>query len=129
MAILVDTGALELLRRRSRNIETLAVRHFPPVICSHVAAEFLYGQTLAKVSTSAVLQALEFLESFEVLEPSLRTAAIYARIRADLKFAGVTIPDPDDWIAAHAIEAQLPLVTTDHHFELIPELNVHYVRN
>ena len=127
MAILVDTGALELLRRRSRTIETLAVSHFPPVICSHVAAEFLYGQAVAKVATTAFLQAREFLESFEVLEPSIRTAAVYARIRADLKGAGLTIPDPDYWIAAHAIEERLPLATTDQHFKLIPELSLHLI--
>lgn len=95
MAILVDTGALELLRRRSKNVEQLALRFFPPVICSHVAAEFLFGQLSAKVSSSVLLQAQEFLETFDILAPSLSTAGIYARIRSALKGAGRTLPDPD----------------------------------
>jgi predicted nucleic acid-binding protein len=125
VAILVDTGALELLRRRSKKIETLALRDFPPVICSHVAAEFLYGQALAKVAASAAMQAREFLESFEILQPGIQTAAIYARLRADLKERGITLPDPDYWIAAHAIEERLALATTDRHFEMISELEIH----
>ena len=127
MAILIDTGALELLRRRSKSIEQLALRFFPPVICSHVAAEFLYGQLSANVSSSVLLQAQEFLESFEILAPSLSTAAIYARIRLDLKIAGRRLPDPDYWIAAHAIEERVAIVSTDKHFQLVPELQVHLV--
>ncbi len=128
MAILVDTGALELLRRRVKNVEQLALRFFPPVICSHVAAEFLYGQLSARVSSSALLQAQEFLESFDILAPSLSTAAIYARLRSTLKATGRTLPDPDYWIAAHAIEERIPIVSTDKHFKLVPELSVHLVQ-
>ncbi len=128
MAILVDTGALELLRRRSKRIETLALRYFPPAICSHVAAEFLYGQALAKVSATAAMQAREFLESFEILQPGIQTSSIYARLRAELKERGVTLPDPDYWIAAHVIEERLPLATTDRHFEMISELDLHVLK-
>jgi len=125
VAILVDTGALELLRRKSASMEKLVIRHYPPVICSHVAAEFLYGQALAKVPAPAMMEAREFLESFEILAPSLRTASIYARLRANLKSQGVTVPDPDYWIAAHAIEEHIPLASTDSHFENIPEISLH----
>lgn len=128
MAILVDTGALELLRRRTKNVEQLALRFFPPVICSHVAAEFLYGQVSAGVSSSALLQAQEFLESFDLLVPGLSTAAIYARLRSTLRATGRTLPDPDYWIAAHAIEEGMPVVSTDEHFKLIPELSLHFVQ-
>jgi predicted nucleic acid-binding protein len=127
VAILVDTGALELLRRRSKKVEQLALRFFPPVICTHVAAEFLYGQILAKVSPPALLQAREFLGSFDVFVPGLSNAAIYARIRSDLKGTGRTLPDPDYWIAAHAIEERMPIVSTDNHFKLIPEVSTHLV--
>ena len=127
MAILVDTGALELLRRESASVHKLAIRFYPPVICSHVAAEYLYGQALAKVPAPALMEAREFLESFEILEPSLRTPSIYARVRANLKTQGITIPDPDYWIAAHAIEEHIPLASTDKHFENIPEIDMHFL--
>ncbi len=127
MAILVDTGALELLRRRSEKVEQLALRFFPPVICTHVAGEFLYGQIAANVSSPSLQQAREFLESFELFGPGLSTAAIYARIRSELKAVGRTLPDPDYWIAAHAIEERMPIVSTDSHFKLIVEVSVYLV--
>ncbi len=49
MPILVDTGAVELLRRRDRRAESLVIRHYTPVICAHVVGEFLFGQTRSTV--------------------------------------------------------------------------------
>jgi tRNA(fMet)-specific endonuclease VapC len=95
------------------------------LICSHVAAEFLYGQALANVPAPAMMEAREFLESFEILFPTLRTASIYARLRANLKAQGIAIPDPDYWIAAHAIEEHIPLASTDGHFKNFPEVALH----
>lgn len=127
MAILVDTGALELLRRRDRKVESLVIRFYPPLICSHVAAEFLYGQILSNVPSSTLLRAQEFLDSFEMLTPNRSTAGIYARVRASLKSDGFTLPDPDYWIAAHCLEHQIPLLSTDAHFTQIPDLHLHLI--
>ena len=127
MAILVDTGALELLRRRDRKVESLVIRFYPPLICTHVVAEFLYGQILSNVPSSTLLRAQEFLDSFETLNPDHTTAGIYARIRASLKSEGMTLPDPDYWIAAHALEHQIPLFSTDSHFTHIPDLTLHLI--
>jgi tRNA(fMet)-specific endonuclease VapC len=125
--ILVDTGAVELLRRRDRRAESLVLRHYPPVICTHIVGEFLFGQAHAKISATAFQEAREFLDSFEILHPDAGTAAIYGRLRAQLLASGVRLPDPDYWIAAHALEGRLPLLSTDRDFEHIAELVVHYV--
>ena len=90
MPILVDTGAVELLRRRDRRAESLVLRHYPPVICTHVVGEFLFGQAHAKVSATAFQEAREFLDSFEILHPDADTAAIYGRLRAQLA-AGISV--------------------------------------
>ncbi|MDE3084258.1 MAG: PIN domain-containing protein [Verrucomicrobiota bacterium] len=127
MPILVDTGAAELLRRRDRRAENFVLRHYPPVICTHVAGEFLFGQAHAKVSAAAFQEAREFLDSFEILHPNADTAAIYARLRAQLLAFGVQLPDPDYWIAAHALENRLPLLSTDRDFQHIPDLMLHYL--
>jgi len=124
---LIDTGALELLRRRDRRVETLALQHYPPVICPHVAGEFLFGQLHARVSDRALAEVEAFLGSFESLPLSSATCEAYAKVRAKLKASGITLPDPDYWIAAHAIEARIPLVTTDRDFRHMPELSVHYI--
>lgn len=127
MPILVDTGAVELLRRRDRKAESLALRHYPPVICTHVVGEFLFGQAHAKVSATAFQEAREFLDSFEILHPDADTAAIYGRLRAQLSASGVQLPDPDYWIAAHALQSRLPLLSTDRDFRHIAELVLHYL--
>jgi len=125
--ILFDTGATELLRRRDRRAEKLALQYYPPVLCTHVIGEFLYGQVLAEVKSNAMLEAMEFLESFHIHSPDSGTASIYARIRAELKREGITLPDPDYWIGAHAIQASLPLASTDRDFERIPEVQLFYL--
>jgi tRNA(fMet)-specific endonuclease VapC len=126
--VLLDTGATELLRRRHRQVETLAVRHYPPLLCSHVIGEFLYGQLLAGAAPDALLEAQEFLADFECLNPDEMTSLIYARVRADLKKRGITLPDPDYWIAAHALQNHLPLITTDSDFKHIPDLDLHLIK-
>lgn len=52
------------------------------------------------------------------------TPAIYARIYFDLERRGAMIPINDIWIAALAIEAQLPILARDEHFSRIPGLSV-----
>lgn len=125
MPLLVDTGALELLRRRDRRAESLALQHFPPLICTHVAGEFLYGQVHAQVSSPALSAARDFVGRFEMLQPGLATANIYADIRATLVRRGVKLPDPDYWIAAHALELGCDLLSTDTDFRQIPDLQLH----
>ncbi len=128
MAVLIDTGAVELLRRHHRQVETLVIRHYPPVICRHVVAEFLYGQFRAEATPGALLEAQAFLASFDCLNPDDTTSLTYARVRAALKKQGITLPDPDYWIAAHALQERLRLITTDTHFQHIPDLDVHLVQ-
>jgi len=126
--VLLDTGAAELLRRRHREVETLAIRHYPPLVCRHVIGEFLYGQLLAEASPDALLEAQEYLAEFECLDPDDTTSLVYARIRAGLKRQGITLPDPDYWIGAHALQSHLRLITTDTDFQHIPGLQVHLVQ-
>ena len=128
MPVLLDTGAVELLRRGHRQVDTLSVQHFPPLICRHVVGEFLYGQLRADVTPDALMEAQEFLAGFECLDPDETTSLIYARIRASLNKRGITLPDPDFWIAAHALQNRLPLITTDTDFEHIPDLKFHRIR-
>ena len=122
MALLIDTGPLELLRRRDRRVEALALQHYPPVLPVPVVGEFLYGQLLAGVAPEALLRAQEFLGGFEILHPDAGTALTYARLRSQAKRAGRILPDADLWIAALALQHQTRLVTMDSHFDLLPDL-------
>jgi tRNA(fMet)-specific endonuclease VapC len=52
------------------------------------------------------------------------TSLKYGRVRAQLAQAGTPIPENDIWIAAVALEHQLPLSARDVHFEWITGLQV-----
>lgn len=116
-----------MLRRRDRRVEVLSLRYYPPLISPHVTGEFLYGQLHAGISAPALREVQAFLGSFEVLELTVATANAYAHLRSTLTAKGVTLPDPDYWIAAHASEERLPLITTDRDFRHLTELKVHYL--
>lgn len=128
MPVLFDTGALELLRRRDPRVENLALKHYPPVLCPQVAGEYLHGQLQAGVSSAAILKARTYVAAFESLALTTRTADHYAELRAMLSARGIVLPEPYCWIAAHALEHRIPLVTTDQLFRKTPGLKVHLVR-
>lgn len=127
MPLVVDTGAVELLRRGDRRVESLVLRSYPPLLCPHVAGEFLFGQEHARVAPERLDQVRDFLAGFEAIPATTKTAAIYARLRAAATARGFTLPDPDYWIAAHAIEHHCDVVSTDRHFRHFPEIRLHYV--
>jgi len=74
------------------------------------------GRHIAKIRT--------FLAAVALLSPGLATAEHYGRIRAQLAKAGTPIPENDIWIAALALEHQLPLAARDAHFDLVIGLGV-----
>lgn len=51
------------------------------------------------------------------------TALYYGRIKASLRLKGRFIPDNDIWIAATAMQADLPLVSRDEHFRNVDNLD------
>jgi predicted nucleic acid-binding protein len=122
---LLDTGALELLRRRDLRVESLVLKHYPPVLCPHVAGEYIHCQLKARVSAAAMVQARTYVAAFEVLSPSTRTADVYADLCDQLAARDITLSDPACWIAAHALELRLPLLTTDRGFRQVPGLKLH----
>ena len=69
-------------------------------------------------------QITRFLEAVNVLLPDESTPKIYGRISAQLARAGTPIPQNDIWIAAIALQSNLPLATTDHHFRHVAGLTV-----
>jgi len=80
------------------------------------------------LNTSAgKLQPVPILFDTGAVELLSGTSAIYARIRSQLKKNGVVLPDPDFWIAAHALQQSLPLASTDRDFERIPGLRLLYL--
>lgn len=64
------------------------------------------------------------LMTVAVIHPDDNTAEIYAKVAAELEANGTPIPENDIWIAAVALELDMPLATRDAHFERIPGLTI-----
>jgi tRNA(fMet)-specific endonuclease VapC len=89
-----------------------------------VLGELYYGAHRSQQPAKALTQICEFLRSCVLLFPDEQTPDHYGRIKAGLARAGTPIPENDIWIAALAQESQLPLLTRDRHFALIPGLTL-----
>lgn len=66
----------------------------------------------------------ELLKRTAVLNHDMATAWRYAEVSAALERQGLLIPEGDLWIAAVALEYDLPLATRDAHFARVPGLTV-----
>ena len=96
--------------------------------------EFLLPQTaLAELYTGAFrsahpekkfTQIERFVEGINVLLPDEVTAEIYGRIAAQLARAGTPIPQNDIWIAAIALQYDIPVATADGHFRNVDGLKI-----
>lgn len=64
------------------------------------------------------------LKIVAVLNPDSATAEHYAAASVTLETKGQPIPENDLWIAAVALELDMPLATRDAHFDRIEGLTV-----
>lgn len=67
---------------------------------------------------------VNLLKIVAVLDPDSATAEQYAAISVGLETKGQPIPENDLWIAAVAMELEMPLATRDGHFDRVEGLNV-----
>ncbi|MBI2071058.1 MAG: type II toxin-antitoxin system VapC family toxin [Elusimicrobia bacterium] len=87
-------------------------------------AELRAGFAVGGAGKKNEAKLIEFLNSprVRILYADEQTTHHYAGIFAYLKNKGTPIPTNDLWIAALALEHDLPLLTTDSHFSKIPQL-------
>ena len=88
-------------------------------VSNTVVGELYYGAYASLDPAKHIRQIELFLSSSIVIPIDTNTAAIYGRLKADLKRKGTPIPENDIWIAASSIANNLPLFITDKHFGLL----------
>jgi predicted nucleic acid-binding protein len=118
--VIVDTNALSAFAGGSKSVrEALAAASGPhlPVI---VLGEYRFG-LLSSHDRKARLEWLEKLAAYwTVLDVTEATACHYAAIRQELRKNATPIPSNDAWIAALALQQNLPILSNDSHFDLVP---------
>ena len=73
---------------------------------------------------SSVITAETFATGVTLLSHDLETARRYGQVQHALRLKGKPIPQNDAWIAAIALQFDLPLVTRDRHFEHVDGLKI-----
>jgi tRNA(fMet)-specific endonuclease VapC len=128
MRLLLDTSAYSAFMRGHEEIRA-AVRtneelFLNSIIIGELAAGFIKGNRRKKNED----ELRRFLASPRVglLDVTEDTAERYAVILNALWQAGTPIPTNDIWIAASAMEYGLRVLTTDDHYQKIPQIMVDY---
>ena len=121
--MILDTNALSAFVDGDPSIGNILRQQSRASIPVIVLGEFRYGIALSR-HRAAYEQWLEsHLWNFEVLTVNEETANSYATLRVALKQKGQPIPANDAWIAALAIQHQLPVLSRDQHFDAVPHIS------
>lgn len=103
-----DPGLLEILSG--------AKALYLPVV---VLGEYRFGLQASRLRKEREPKLKAFAATCTVLPVTESTTKSYATICHRLRQAGTPVPANDIWIAALALEYNLPVVTRDRHFENI----------
>ena len=120
--MILDTNALsDWAKSDEALLAVLPAQHLLllPVV---VIGEFRYGllQSREQEVLSAWLE--RTVRAVRVAAITLVTADVYAAVRIKLRRKGRPIPPNDAWIAALAVQHQLPVLSRDAHFDSVDEL-------
>lgn len=124
MRIALDTNAYRDaaggLNRAAEVLRRADEIHLPYIVLGELRAGFAAG-TMGRKNEAKLS---EFLGSprVRVLLADEQTTRHYGMLYAQLRKNGTPIPTNDLWIAALAIQHDLPLLSSDRHFSLIPQL-------
>ncbi len=124
--LLDSDTCIYVMKRRSpaliRRLDTLAPACALSVI---VYGELCFGQTASTRPEDSAAHLAALLETIQVLPLPLAAATRYGEIRAQLERAGRSIGANDMWIAAHALAANLTLITNnEREFGRVPGLRI-----
>ena len=122
--ILLDTSIVVAHLRGGINVMTLAAPQ-EPLFLPLVALGELYKGALTSTHPEPNRRLIDdFLLIAALLHPDSATAESYAQVAVQLKRKGRPIPENDIWIAAVALECNMPLATRDEHFGEVEGLDL-----
>ena len=128
MKSLLDTSAYSAFMRGRAEIKAalqeVEAIYLNTVVLGELKAGFIKGRRRRKNESELT----RFLTSPRVglLDLTEETAERYAVILNSLWQAGTPIPTNDIWIAASAMEHGLQLLTTDAHYQKVPQILVEF---
>jgi len=123
-SILLDTNVIiNILKNDKVTIQKVATYNkiYYPII---VIAELIYGAYNAQNTTKKLSEVEKIKTKGITLYVDDVTSYEYGKIKSNLKRNGTPIPENDIWIAAIALQNQLPVFTHDKHFKQVENLEI-----
>ena len=120
----LDTNAVIAYREGISEVCKLVEEADAIILPVTVIGELLYGALNSTKTKSNEKFVHQFAGYSLVIQIDQSVAARYAHVRLDLKRQGNPIPENDIWIAAACLDLEVPLLSRDDHFKLVPGLNV-----
>ena len=119
--VALDTSvAIDVLADRAESLTTQPITEF--LLPVPVVGELRYGALNSRRAEENVAEVERLVARCRILDITLATAEVYARLRLDLKKQGKPIPENDLWIAALCVKHQAKLAAVDSHFDAVEGL-------
>jgi tRNA(fMet)-specific endonuclease VapC len=123
-SLVLDTNAAVAILNRWISVSTVLAGFEELLLPLIVIGELEFGARRSGRPREN-LEAIEgLLLETTLLLPDRKTASHYAEIRTRLRGKGRPIPANDEWIAALALQYELPLLTRDAHFQHVDGLTI-----
>jgi tRNA(fMet)-specific endonuclease VapC len=120
-SVALDTSvAIDVLADRAESLTSQPITEF--LLPVPVVGELRYGALNSRRAEENVAEVERLVARCRILDVTLATAEVYARLRLDLKKKGKPIPENDLWIAALCVEHQVKLAAVDGHFDAVDGL-------
>ena len=117
--MILDTNGLSALVEGEPSLEPVLRKAVHLAIPAIVLGEYRYGIWHSRNRQHYQQWLQQYLPQFRILDIEDRTTIPYAAVRTELKKAGTPIPSNDVWIAALCRQHSLPIISRDHHFDLV----------
>ena len=120
-SVALDTiVAIDVLADWAESLTSQPITEF--VLPVPVVGELRYGALNSRRADENMAEVERLVARCHILDITLATAEVYARLRLDLKKKGKPIPENDLWIAALCVEHQVKLAAVDNHFDAVDGL-------
>jgi tRNA(fMet)-specific endonuclease VapC len=120
--VLLDTNVVIELFKGDQRVLTFLDEQQNVFIAAAVLAELYLGAYRSANEQKHIEQIRTFLLKCTVLSADQATAESCAKVKAALLKKGKPIPENDIWIAATALQYNLPLYTNDKHFSEVDNI-------
>ena len=120
--MILDTNALSAWADGQPEIKPVLISATKLVVPAVVLGEFDFGIRQSRHYRHYTGWLERSLRHVEIAAVDEETAKLYGQIRLELKKAGTPIPLNDAWIAAAALQFQLPVLSRDAHFDAVASI-------